>query len=223
MVGCNIISFHEAAEFVKDGMTVMVGGFITTGTPPGLMDVLVEKDVKALTVICNDTGFPDKGVGRLIHHHLVKKIMFSHCGTNSEAQQQMLSGEMEAVFVPQGTLIEKIRAGGAGLGGVLVTVGLGTIVEQGKPRIEVDGKLYILEKPIRANVALIKAHQADEKGNLIYRYGTRNFNQSMATAADIVIAEVDEILPVGSLHPDSIMTPGVFVDYLVLGKGEELQ
>lgn len=217
-MGCKVIGFKEAADLVKDGMQIMVGGFICVGTPPGLMDALVDKGVKDLTVICNDMGRPDEGVGRLVHHRMVKKAIFSHCGTNPEAQQQMLAGEMEAEFVPQGTLAERIRAGGAGLGGVLVKTGLGTVVEEGKPRIEIDGQLYLLEKPLRADVALLKAHKADEKGNLIYRYAARNFNPIMAMAAETVIVEVDEIVPAGEINPDYVHTPGIFVDYMVLAK-----
>lgn len=210
-------SIKDAVEKIKDGMTVMVGGFLGVGTPEALVDALVAKGVKNLTVICNDSAFPDRGIGKLIVNKQIKKLITSHIGTNPETGRQMNEGETEVELVPQGTLAERIRAAGAGLGGILTPTGVGTIVEQGKKKLEINGKEYLLELPIKADIALLKAKKADKKGNLVYRKSARNFNPIMATAADFVIVQVDEIVDVGEIDPDDVMTPGIFVDMIVRG------
>jgi len=209
-----IISISEAASYVKDGMTVMVGGFMGTGGPNRIMDALLASGVKELTIICNDTAFPDKGVGKLIVNKQIKRVIASHIGTNPVTIEQMNNGTLVMTFYPQGTLAECIRAAGAGLGGVLTPTGLGTVIAEGKQIISVDGKDYLLEKPLRADIALLHASVADESGNLIYKGTTQNFNPIMAMAADLVIAEVEEILPVGSLAPEQVHTSSIFVNYL---------
>ena len=208
------VTLEEAVAHIKDGMTLMVGGFLAVGAPTQIVDALVEKGVKDLTLIVNDTAFPDQSIGKLIVNHQVKKLYVSHIGTNPETSNQMNSGELEIEFCPQGTLAERIRAKGAGLGGVLTATGLGTIIAEGKEVITVDGKEYLLEKPLGADVAIIGASIADEAGNLIYKGTTQNFNPLMATAADIVIAEAEEIVATGTLAPETIHTSGVYVDYL---------
>ena len=216
-MGKQVKTWQEALSVVQDGMTVMIGGFLAVGTPEGLIDQLLKSNVRDLVVIGNDTGFIDKGIGRLVVAGRCREVIVSHVGTNAETGKQMHSGELKVTLVPQGTLAEQIRAGGAGLGGILTPTGIGTVVAEGKQVIEVGGKAYLLELPLRADVALIKAHQADAKGNLVYRRSARNFNPLMAKAADVVIAEVDEIVPVGSLDPDAIVTPGLLVDVLITG------
>ncbi|MBZ2174925.1 acetate CoA-transferase subunit alpha [Schnuerera sp. xch1] len=212
-----IISMDEAVEQIKDGMTIMVGGFLSCGTPCKLVDALVEKGVKDLTLICNDSGFVDSGVGKLVVNRQIKKLIASHIGTNKETGNQMNSGEMEVVLVPQGTLAEQIRAGGAGLGGFLTPTGVGTVVQEGKKRIEIDGEEYLLELPLRADVALLLGYKVDRKGNIVYRGATRNFNTIMATAADTVIVEAENIVESGEIDPNEVITPGLFVDYIVGG------
>ena len=208
------VTLEEAVAQINDGMTLMIGGFLAVGAPTQIVDALVEKGVKDLTIICNDTAFPDQSIGKLIVNRQVKKLYVSHIGTNPETSNQMNAGELEVEFCPQGTLAERIRAKGAGLGGVLTATGLGTIIAEGKEVITVDGKEYLLEKPLGADVAIIGASIADEAGNLIYKGTTQNFNPLMATAADIVIAEAEEVVPTGSLAPETIHTSGVYVDYL---------
>lgn len=209
------ISLQDAIAKVKDGMTVMVGGFLAAGSPISILDALAESGVKDLTLICNDTAYPDVAHGKLITNKQVKKVIVSHVGTNPNTGAQMNSGELQVEFCPQGTLAERIRAAGAGLGGVLTTTGLGTIVAEGKETVKIDGKEYLLEKPLRADVALIGATVADESGNLIYVGTTKNFNPLMAAAADVVIAEAEKIVKVGDLAPETVHTPAIFVDYLV--------
>ncbi|MDD2965163.1 MAG: CoA transferase subunit A [Bacteroidales bacterium] len=210
-----IITIQQAVDKIEDGMTLMIGGFMVCGSPTAIIQALVEKGVKNLTVICNDTGFPDRGIGLLIANHQVKKIVVSHIGTNPLTIDQMNKGELEVEFSPQGTLAERVRAGGAGLGGILTPTGLGTQVQEGKQIITSQGRQYLLETPLRADVALIKGSVADESGNLVYKGTTQNFNPLMATAADLVIAEVDHLVETGRLVPESINTPNIFVDYLV--------
>ncbi len=212
-----IISLEEAVNLVRDGDTIMVGGFLAVGTPERLIDALIAKGVKNLTLICNDTGFLDRGVGKMVVAKLFSKIYASHVGTNKETGRQMLEGETEVILVPQGTLIEQIRSGGFGLGGVLTKTGLGTLVEEGKQKVEVDGEKYLLEKPMRANVALLFAEKADISGNLTFHGATRNFNTYMGAAADISIVEAGEVVQVGEICPDDVVVPGVFVDYIVDG------
>ncbi len=212
-----IISIDEAADMVKDGMTIMVGGFLANGTPERLIDALVKKNVKNLTLICNDTGFPDKGVGKMVVNKQFKKIIASHVGTNPETANQMNSGQTEVVLTPQGTLVEKIRCGGNGLGGFYTPTGIGTEAAEGKEIRVINGKEYVFETPLRADIALIKASVADKKGNMIFNKTTKNFNPIMATAADIVIVEADKIVEVGEIDPDHVMCSGIFVDYIVGG------
>lgn len=209
------ISAAEAAAKVKDGATVMIGGFLAVGSPLKIIDALAASGVKNLTLICNDTAYPEKGIGKLIANKQVKKIYVSHIGTNALTMEQMNQGELEVEFCPQGTLAERVRAGGAGLGGVLTPTGLGTVVAEGKQVLNIDGKDYLLEKPLHADVALIGASLGDEEGNLIYRGTSQNFNPLMATAADTVIAEIADVKPTGSLAPENIKTPSILVDYIV--------
>ncbi|NLM20500.1 MAG: 3-oxoacid CoA-transferase subunit A [Peptococcaceae bacterium] len=212
-----VVSREEALSHLKEGQTIMIGGFLAVGTPETLVDGIIEKRIGNLTVINNDTAFVDKGTGKLVVNKLIKKFIGSHIGTNPETGKQMNAGEIEVELIPQGTLAERIRSAGVGFGGFLTPTGLGTVVEKGKQKIEIDGKTYLLELPLRAEVALLKAAKADEFGNLIYRRLARNFNPMMAMAADLVIVEADEIVPTGSLDPDEIVTPGIFVDMIVKG------
>jgi len=190
---------------------------MTCGTPVSLVRELAERGVQNLTVICNDTGLQGNGIGMLISSDAVKHLIASHIGTNPETGQKMIEGKIQVQLVPQGTLAERIRCAGAGLGGVLTPTGVGTVVAEGKQHFEVDGKTYLLETPLRADFALIKAWKADRKGNLIYRKSARNFNPLMAMAADCVIAEVEEIVEVGEIDPNEVVTPGIFIDFLVRG------
>ena len=210
-----LVSMEEAISHIKDGMTIHVGGFLACGTPESIVTALVEKGVKDLTIVCNDTAFVDKGVGRLIVNNQVKKVIASHIGTNPETGKKMQAGEIEVELVPQGTLAERIRAAGYGLGGILTPTGVGTIVQEGKQVINVDGKDYLLEKPIKADVALILGTTVDEMGNVICAKTTKNFNPLMATAADLVIVEAAEIVPFGSLDPDNLDISRIFVNYIV--------
>lgn len=210
-----VVTIDEAISHVKDGMTVFIGGFLAVGTPEKLIDALIEKGVKDLTVIGNDTGYPDRGIGRLVCNNQVKKVIASHIGTNPETGRKMHSGEMEVELCPQGTLAERIRVGGNGLGGVLTPTGLGTIVAEGKEIIKVDGKEYILEKPLKADIALINGSVVDEFGNIVYAKTTKNFNPMMATAADTVIVFAEKLVKTGEIDPDHVMTSGIFVDYIV--------
>ena len=212
-----IISLEDAVNKIQDGMTVMVGGFLGCGTPHRIIEKLVEKGTKNLTLICNDTGFPEVGVGKLVVNKQCKKVIVSHIGTNPETGRQMHDEEIEVVLVPQGTLAEQIRAAGMGLGGVLTPTGLGTIVEQGKDHIEVDGVTYLLEKPLKADVALIAGEIVDTYGNIVYSGSTRNFNNVMATAAEVVIAEAEQVVEAGMIDPNHVVTPGIFVTHIVDG------
>ena len=195
----------------------MVGGFLANGTPENIVDALVEKNVKNLTLICNDTGFPDKGVGKMVVNKQFKKMIASHVGTNPETANQMNSGETEVVLTPQGSLAEKIRCGGNGLGGFYTPTGIGTEVAEGKEVKVINGKEYLFETPLRADVALLKASVADKKGNMIFNKTMKNFNPMMATAADLVIVEADKIVEVGEIDPEHVMCSGIFVDYIVGG------
>jgi len=185
------------------------------GTPERVIDALVARGAKRLTVICNDTARPGVGLGKLIDAGCVARVKASHIGTNPVTQKKMISGEIEVELIPQGTLAERIRAGGSGLGGVLTPTGVGTVVENGKRTIEIDGVHFLLEPPLRADFALLHAHEADYNGNLTYRLTAANFNPLMALAAECVIAEPNEIVPVGVIPPDAVRTPGVIVDHLV--------
>jgi len=210
-----LVSIEEAVSHIKDGMSLMFGGFMAIGTPDALVDEILKRGIKDLTLIGNDTGKPGIGVGKLISAKLVRKCIVTHIGTNPETGKMMISGEMEVVLVPQGTLAERIRAGGAGLGGFLTQTGLGTEVQDGKDILNIDGRDYILEKPIRADVAIVKGAVVDLSGNMTYHGTMRNFNPIVATAADIVIAEGMEIVEPGDIDPNHVITPGLFVDYVV--------
>jgi len=200
---------------IPDGARLMIGGFMGVGTPERAINELVRQNKHDLTVIANDTASPDQGIGKLITARLVRKAVVSHIGLNPETQRQMLAGDLEVELVPQGTLIERVRAGGYGLGGILTQTGLGTPVESDKQRIEVNGKCYLLEIALRADFALVQAFLADYLGNLGYALTARNFNPVIAMAAGKVIACADNIVPVGVISPDHIGTPAPVVDYLV--------
>lgn len=211
-----LITLQDAANFFRDGMTIMVGGFMGVGTPPRLVEALLESGVRDLTLIANDTAFVDTGIGPLIVNGRVNKVIASHIGTNPETGRRMIAGEMEVQLVPQGTLIEQIRCGGAGLGGFLTPTGVGTVVEDGKQTMTLDGKTWLLERPLRADLALIRAHRADMLGNLTYQLSARNFNPLIALAADITLVEPDEMVETGELQPDQIVTPGAVIDHIVI-------
>jgi len=209
------IRVANAVEAIPQGSTLMIGGFMGVGSPVRLIDELVRQGKGDLTIIANDTARPGVAIGKLIVARLVRKVITSHIGTNPETQRQMLAGELEVELVPQGTLAERIRAGGHGLGGVLTPTGVGTTVEQGKRTLEIDGRIFLLERPLRAEFALVNARRADHIGNLAYSMTARNFNPLIAMAADVIFAEPQEIVPVGVLAPDDVMTPAVLVDFLI--------
>jgi acetate CoA/acetoacetate CoA-transferase alpha subunit len=209
------VSLEDAVDMIPDGASLMIGGFMAVGTPERLMDELVRQGKRNLTVIANDTAMPGRGIGKLVSAGVISRTIASHIGLNPETQQQMIAGKMAVDLVPQGTLIERIRAGGFGLGGILTPTGVGTVVEEGKRRIDVDGKGYLLETALRANFALVHAFLADYFGNLAYALTARNFNPVMAMAADKVIVTAEHIVPVGVIAPDHIVTPAPAVDYLV--------
>jgi acetate CoA/acetoacetate CoA-transferase alpha subunit len=206
---------EEAIAMIPNGATVMVGGFMGVGTPERLLDELVRQNKSELTVICNDAALPGRGVGKLFDAALVSMLTASHIGLNPKVQQQMMAKQIAVDLVPQGTLIERIRAGGCGLGGVLTPTGVGTIVEEGKRQVQVDGKAFLLETALRSDFALIHAFLADYLGNLSYALTARNFNPVMAMAADTVIVTAEHIVPVGVIAPDHVVTPAPLVDYLV--------
>jgi acetate CoA/acetoacetate CoA-transferase alpha subunit len=209
------ISCAQAVEMIPEGASIMVGGFMGVGSPHRLIDELVRQNKRNLTIYCNDAGRPGLGVAKLVDAKLVKKLIATHIGLNPEAQRQMVAGEMEVELIPQGTFAEQIRAGGYGLGGILTATGIGTVVAEGKRTVEVDGKMYLLEKPLRADFALVGAHRADYRGNLEYLLTARNFNMVMAMAADKVIAEPHQIVPVGMIPPDCVGTPFVCVHHII--------
>jgi len=209
------ISVENAAALIPDGASLMIGGFMGVGTPERLIDELVRQGKRNLTVIANDNAAPGRGIGKLVSAGLVGKTITSHIGLNPETQKQMIAGKMAVDLVPQGTLIERIRAGGYGLGGILTPTGVGTVVEEGKRRIDVDGKSYLLETALRADFALVNAFLADYRGNLYYALTARNFNPVIAMAADTVIVTAENIVPVGVIAPDHVVTPAVLIDFLV--------
>ena len=209
------VTAAAAAAMVPDGASVMIGGFMGVGSPHRVIDELVARGARGLTVIANDTARPGVGIGKLVSANCVARLVVSHIGTNPETQRRMIAGEIAVDLVPQGTLAECIRAHGAGLGGILTATGIGTIVADGKTVISLAGRDYLVEPAIGADVALVAARSADYAGNLIYSLTARNFNPLMAMAAETVIAEPNEIVPLGVLAPDSIHTPGVLVDHLV--------
>ena len=210
-------TIENAISQIPDGATVMIGGFMGVGTPERLMDELVRQGRQNLTVIANDTALPGVGIGKLITANVVGRVVASHIGLNPETQQKMLSGEIAVDLVPQGTLIERIRAAGYGLGGILTATGLGTVVEEGKRKIVVDGREYLLETALHADFALVQAFLADYLGNLTYVLTARNFNPVIAMAGKTVIVDAEHIVPVGMIAPDHVMTPAPIVDYLITG------
>src|SRR6478672_9657498 len=209
------IALEDAVALIPDGASLMIGGFMAVGTPERLIDELVRQGKCNLTVIANDTAMPGRGFGKLVSAGLIRRTIASHIGLNPETQQQMIAGKMAVDLVPQGTLIERIRAGGFGLGGILTPTGVGTTVAEGKRQIEIDGNVYLLETALRADFALVHAFLADYLGNLSYALTARNFNPVIAMAADTVIATADHIVPVGVIAPDHVVTPATLVDYLV--------
>jgi acetate CoA/acetoacetate CoA-transferase alpha subunit len=209
------VSVEEAVAMIPTGASIMVGGFMGVGTPERLLDEVVRQKKGGLSLICNDAGVPGKGVGKLFDATLVSRMIGTHIGLNPKAQQQMLGKQITVDLIPQGTFVERIRAGGCGLGGVLTPTGVGTLVEEGKQKIEVNGKAFLLETALRADFALVHAFLADYLGNLAYALTARNFNPVMAMAADTVIVTAEHIVPVGVIAPDHVVTPGPLVDYLV--------
>ena len=209
------VSLKDAVTMIPDGATLMIGGFMGVGSPERLIEELVLQGKGNLTVIANDNAMPGRGIGKLVDAGLVSRTVASHIGLNPETQKQMIAGELQVELVPQGTLVERIRAAGHGLGGVLTPTGVGTVVEEGKRKIEVDGRTYLLELPLRADFALVQAFLADYLGNLTYALTMRNFNPVIAMAADRVIVDAEHIVPVGMISPDHVMTPAPVVDYIV--------
>jgi acetate CoA/acetoacetate CoA-transferase alpha subunit len=208
-------SLEQAVAMIPDGASIMVGGFMGVGTPERLMDEVVRQGKRRLTVIANDTAMPGRGIGKLITAQLVSKAVVSHIGLNPETQQKMIRGDIEVDLVPQGTLIERIRAAGYGLGGILTPTGVGTEVEKGKRKIEVDGHEYLLETQLRADFALVEAFLSDYYGNLVYALTARNFNPVIAMAAATVVVDATHIVPVGVISPDHVVTPAALVDFVI--------
>jgi acetate CoA/acetoacetate CoA-transferase alpha subunit len=209
------LPIEDAIAMIPDGASLMVGGFMGVGTPERLMDELVRQGKRNLTVIANDTAVPGQGIGKLIDAKLVARTIASHIGLNPETQKQMIDGTMIVDLIPQGTLIERIRAGGAGLGGILTSTGVGTVVAEGKQTAEVNGNTYLIEPALRADFALVGAFLADYLGNLSYALTARNFNPVIAMAAATTIVCAEHIVPVGLISPDHVVTPAPLVDYLV--------
>ena len=209
------VSAEEAVAMIPNGASVMVGGFMGVGTPERLLDELVRQRRSGLSIICNDAAVPGKGVGKLFDAALVSSLIGSHIGLNPKVQQQMMANKIAVDLIPQGTFVERIRAGGYGLGGVLTPTGVGTIVAEGKRRIEIDGKEFLVETALRAQYALVHCFLADYLGNLAYALTARNFNPIMAMAADTVIVTAEHIVPVGVIAPDHVVTPAPLVDYLI--------
>lgn len=209
------VSAEEAVAMIPNGASVMVGGFMGVGTPDHLLDELVRQRKSGLSIICNDAAIPGKGVGKLFDAALVSSLIGSHIGLNPKVQQQMMANKIAVDLIPQGTFVERIRAGGYGLGGVLTPTGVGTIVGEGKRRIEIEGKEFLVETALRAQYALVHAFLADYLGNLAYALTARNFNPIMAMAADTVIVTAEHIVPVGVIAPDHVVTPAPLVDYLI--------
>lgn len=205
----------DAVALITDGASLMFGGFMAVGTPERIFDAIVAAGKRDLTIIGNDTARPGVGVGKLISAGCVKKAIVSHIGTNPETQAKMIAGELEVELTPQGTLAERIRAGGCGLGGVLTRTGLGTLAAEGKPIVTVDGEDYLLEKPLRADFALVHAHEADWVGNLSFSLTAQNFNPIICMACDTVIVDAATIVPVGVIPPDAVKTPGILVDHIL--------
>ncbi|WP_242221731.1 3-oxoacid CoA-transferase subunit A [Bacillus cereus group sp. BfR-BA-01380] len=212
-------TIQDVIPYFHDEMTLMFGGFGGIGSPPSLIQAILDKGIHDLHLIGNDTGFPDVGIGRLVTNERVKSLITSHIGSNPNAGRQLNEGRLQIEFSPQGTLAERIRAGGVGLGGVLVDVGVDTIVEEGKRTVEINEKTYLIETALTAEVSIVFAKQADPFGNLVFDKSARNMNPHVAMAGDITIVEAEEIVPLGELDPEEIITPGVFVDYIVPSGG----
>ena len=210
-----IVRLEKLKSIFKDGLTIMIGGFLDCGTPDTVIDMLVDLNIKDLTIIANDTGYPDKGIGKLVSNGQVTKVIASHIGTNPETGRRMATGEMEVELSPQGTLIERIRAAGSGLGGVLTPTGIGTIVENGKKKVTINNKDYLLELPLKADISIVKGSIVDEFGNTCYKATTKNFNPYIAMAADTVIMEAEDFVKCEQLKKEDIMTPGILVNYIV--------
>ena len=208
-------TLQDAVGRIPNGATLMIGGFMGVGTPEGLVDELLRQGKRDLTVIANDSALPGIGIGKLVTAGAVRKVIASHIGLNPETQKRMLAGTMEVELIPQGTLIERIRAAGFGLGGILTPTGIGTVAEEGKRKLEVDGREFLLETALHADFALVQAFVADYLGNLTYALTARNFNPVIAMAGDTVIVEAEHIVPVGMISPDQVMTPAPIVDYLI--------
>jgi acetate CoA/acetoacetate CoA-transferase alpha subunit len=209
------LPLHDAVALIPDGASLMIGGFMGVGTPEQIVDELLRQGKRDLTVIANDTATPGVGIAKLVAARALRKAIVSHIGLNPETQRQMIAGELEVDLVPQGTLIERIRAGGCGLGGILTPTGVGTVVAQGKRTIEIDGKDYLLETALKADFALVQAFLADHLGNLSYVLTARNFNPVIAMAGGTVIVEAEHIVPTGVIPPDHVMTPAPLVDVLI--------
>jgi 3-oxoacid CoA-transferase subunit A len=212
---------EDAVALVPDGATIMMGGFGLCGIPENLIDALRIRGTKDLTIISNNAGVDDFGIGRLLRARQLKKMIASYVGENKEFERQVITGEIDVELIPQGTLAERIRAGGAGIGGFFTPTGFGTVVAEGKETRVIDGKSFVFEQPLRADFAFVKAWRGDRKGNLIYRRTARNFNPVMATAAKVTIAEVEELVEPGRLDPDAIVTPGIFVRHILQGPSYE--
>ena len=211
----------EAVSMIPDGVTILVGGFGLCGIPENLIKALHGRGTKNLTIISNNAGVDDFGIGVLLKSRQVKKMISTYVGENQEFERQFLSGELEVELVPQGTFAERIRAGGAGIGGFYTPTGFGTMVAEHKETRVIDSKQYVLEEPLRGDFAFVKAFRGDRLGNLVYRKTARNFNPVMATAALVTIAEVEELVEPGMLDPDAIVTPGIFVKRIFQGTGYE--
>ncbi|NOH63119.1 CoA transferase subunit A [Vibrio sp. RE88] len=212
------ISSDQIGQHLRDGMTIMIGGFMGTGAPEKLIDLLIENDVRDITLISTDTALPGIGTSRLIAEQRVSKLYASHIGLNPESGRQMNDGVLDVELVPQGTLAERIRCGGAGLGGVLTPTGLGTLVAESKQLIEVDGQQFLLEKPLKADLALIRGSKVDLRGNVFYSKTTQNFNPLMATAAECVIVEAEQLVEIGDIQPEAVHTPSLYVDHIFVGE-----
>lgn len=212
------ITVEDAVALIPDGAALMIGGFMGVGTPERIVDEIVRQGKRNLTVIANDTAVPGRGIGKLVEAGLIARTVASHIGLNPETQKQMIAGKMAVDLIPQGTLIERIRAGGCGLGGVLTPTGIGTIVEEGKQKVEIDGRKYLVETALRADFALVNAFLADYLGNLSYALTSRNFNPVIAMAADTTIVCAEHIVPVGLIAPDNVITPAPLVDYLIMNR-----
>ncbi|MFX3623084.1 MAG: CoA transferase subunit A [Ectobacillus sp.] len=212
-------TIDEVMSYFHDGMTLMFGGFGGVGSPPGIIEAILQSGIRDLHLIGNDTGFPDIGIGKLVTHGRVSSLITSHIGSNPNAGKLLHEGKLQIEFCPQGTLAERIRAGGMGLGGVLTDVGMNTVVEKGKQKVMANGKVYLVETALHADVSIVFAKQADEFGNLVFDKSARNMNPHVAMAGGITIVEAEQIVPIGSLDPEEIVTPGIFVDYIVPSKG----